>query len=141
MQPIDNLEARVETYLGQLGLEGAFRARGVSALDGGGGAVLVSCFEQSGDTWCRIVAVALCGIEPTLHVLHDLIRRNRDVLTGAWQLFDDGTVAFSVTLPGATLDPDGFARTLRYAAWVASTAAPQITSAACAARWPIPDPS
>jgi hypothetical protein len=135
---IDNLEARVESFLGQLGLEGAFRARGVTALDGGGGAVLVTCFEQDEDTWCRIVAVALCGIEPTLDVLHDLLRRNRDVLFGAWQLFDDGTVAFSVTLPGGTLDSDGFAKALRYASWVASSAAPQIGGASCGARWPQP---
>lgn len=138
MLPIDNLEARVESYLGQLGLEGAFRPRGVTTLDGGGGAVLVTCFEQSEDTWCRIVAVALCGIEPTLEVLHDLLRRNRDVLLGAWQLFDDGTVAFSVTLPGATLDPDSFAKALRYASWVASSAAPQLQGCGCNARWPTP---
>lgn len=139
MQPIDNLEARVETYLGQLGLEGAFRPRGVSCVDGSGGPVFVTCFEQSGETWCRLVAVALCGIEPTLAVLHDLLRRNRDVLMGAWQLFDDGTVAFSVTLPGATLDPDGFARALRYAAWVASSAAPQLSGSGCSVRWPAPE--
>lgn len=139
MLPIDNLEARVETYLGQLGLEGAFHARGISTIDAAGGALFVTCFEQEGETWCRIVAVALCGLTPTLELLHDLLRRNRDVLLGAWQLFDDGTVAFSVTLPGATLDPDGFAKAVRYAAWVASTAAPQLAGSATASRWPSPD--
>lgn len=120
MTPLANLEARVEAYLGQMGLEGAFRPGGVTTLDAGDVPVLITCFEQDDATWCRVAAVLLTDVAPTLALLHELLQRHHDVLLGAFQLFEDGTLAFSATLHGHNLDADAFSSTLRYVAHVAS---------------------
>lgn len=135
MDALVNLEARVEAYLGQLGLAAAFRPGGVCTVDAGDTAVLVTCFVQDGQTWCRIAAVVLDDTEPTLGLLLRLLQLNHDVLLGAFQLFEDRTLAFSATLHGHNLDADTFATTLRYVAWVASTQALELLDVAGGRTW------
>ena len=53
MTPLQNLEGRVEAFLGQLGLQEAFRPGGVTTIDAGDTVVLVTCFEQDHIPWQR----------------------------------------------------------------------------------------
>lgn len=135
MDPLANLEARVETFLGSMGVADAYRPGGVSVVAGEGCATLVTCFAQDGATWCRIAAVPLTDVEPSLALLTHLLEVNHDVLQGAFQLFADGTLAFSATLHGHNLDADAFSRTLTYVTWVATNQAPQIQAMAGGRPW------
>ena len=80
--------------------------------------IQVESFEQDDETYCRFVAIVLKDFSPTLELLHRILRLNTEVLFGAFQLFEDGTLAFSATLLGNNLDFDEFEKTLRYTARV-----------------------
>jgi hypothetical protein len=136
MTPLQNLEGRVEAFLGQLGLAEAFRPGGVTAVDAGDTVVLVTCFEQDDATWVRLAALVLTEVEPTVGLLHHLLQLNHDVLLGSFQLFEDRTLTFSATLHGHDLDPDAFARTLRYVAWIGGTSVRALAERAGGRSWP-----
>jgi hypothetical protein len=131
MDLLDNLEERVETFLGQLGLETARVPHGVTVLRSRRATVLITTFPQDGTTWCRLAAIVLTDLEPTLSLLHRLLQLNNDVLMGGFRLFEDRTLVFSTTLQGDTLDHDSFARALRYVAHVADRFGPELR---CLAR-------
>ena len=120
MKRLDNLEQRVNAFMGQLELGDAYRENGVSVIRSSDATLLVSCFSQDDSTWCRISAIMLLDLEPTLEVLHRILQLNNDVLMGGLRLFQDRTLVFSTTLQGDTLDGDSFAQALRYAAHVAT---------------------
>lgn len=135
MDALENLEARVEQYLGQLGLEGAFRPGGVTAIDAEGTVVLVHCFAQDDVTWLRVLAPVLFDVEPTLGLLHRLSLLDREVLRGGFRLFEDGALVFATTLDGDTVSPDAFERAVRYVAHVAASEAPALQAIAQGRTW------
>lgn len=136
MSPLELLEARVESLLGELGLEAAFRPGGVTAVDAGDALVLVSCQLREDTLWVRVASVVLVDVEPSLELLHRLLQLGHDVRIGAFQLFEDRTLAFSATLFGHNLDAEALGKTLRYVAHVARTAAPALGELAGGRAWP-----
>ena len=121
MNPLENLEERVGMFLGQLGLTDAHQPNHVRLIKADGTTILVSCFEQDDNTWCRVAAIVLIHLEPSLEVVHRILQLNNNVLFGAFRLFGDRTLIFSATLHGPSLDLDGFEQTLHYAAHIAQT--------------------
>lgn len=78
--------------------------------------MMLSLFESNEDTFCRFVSIVLKDVEPTLELLHRILKLNTEVLFGSFILFDDNTLSFSATVLGNNLDFDEFATTLRYVA-------------------------
>lgn len=115
-----NLQERLELWCGTLGVPEAVRRDGVTVLDVDDVPVLISAFHDGACAWLRITAVAAVDVHPSVELLHTLLHADAEAIIGGWRLFDDGTLAFSATLPGSGLDHDGFAATLRRVAWAAS---------------------
>jgi hypothetical protein len=136
MNPLDLLEERVETLLGELGLAAAFRRGGVAAIDAGDALVVVSCLSREDTLWVRVASVVLVDVEPSLELLHRLLQLGHDVRIGAFQLFEDRTLAFSATLFGHNLDAESLGKTVRYVAHMARTAAPALAEVAGGRAWP-----
>jgi hypothetical protein len=114
MRRLDILDERVRAYLHEMGLDPAQSEDGLYLFKYGSTVIMISLFEDSGETFCRFFAVVLKDFQPTLELLHRILRLNTEVLFGAFQLFEDNTLAFSVTLLGNNLDFDEFEKTLRY---------------------------
>lgn len=126
MTPLDLLSERVAAYLGSLDLERAARPDGISLLRSDHTVVMLSCFEQGDHVFCRLAAILLVDFSPSLELLHKVLLLNNDLLLGALQLFEDRTLALSVTLPGSTLDADTFAYALRYVTAASDRIAPAL---------------
>lgn len=118
MKTLEILEQRVETYLGQMGLEPIRTGEGPYLFRYGSTVVMLSLFEQADDTYCRFASVMLKDFEPSLELLHRILQLNTEVLFGAFLLFEDNTLSFSSTLLGNHLDFDEFEKTLIYVARV-----------------------
>lgn len=112
------LEERVKAYLAEMELDPARSDDGLYLFKYGSTVVMITLFEQDEETFCRFVAIVLKDFQPTLELLHRILRLNTEVLFGAFQLFEDGTLAYSATLLGNNLDFDEFEKTLRYVAKV-----------------------
>lgn len=115
-----NLQERLSLWCGALGVPDATRPDGVTVLDVDEVPVLITLFHDGAASWLRITAVAATDVHPSVELLHALLLADAEAIVGSWRLFDDGTLAFSATLPGSGLDHDGFAATLRRVAWAAS---------------------
>lgn len=126
MDVVTMLEERVGTILGRLGLSAAHRPGGVTAVRTDTSVVLITCFEQDDDPWCRVSALVLSDLEPSLELLHRVHELNDDVLLGAFRLFQDRTLAFTATLHGDHVDHDALERTLRYVAHIADLHGPEL---------------
>lgn len=135
MTAVELLEARVEALLGQLGLAAAWQPGGVTAVDAGDAVVLITCFEAGDAVFCRVASLVLVDVEPSLELLHTLLQLDHDVLFGAFQLFEDRTLAFSTTLFGHNLDAEALSRALRYVAWVSTSHAPRLAALARGRAW------
>tara|TARA_B100001989_G_C24255003_1_gene323995 strand:- start:160 stop:597 length:438 start_codon:yes stop_codon:yes gene_type:complete len=118
MRRLPILEERVKAYLAEMELDPARSDDGLYLFKYGSTVVMITLFEQDDETYCRFVAIVLKDFSPTLELLHRILRLNTEVLFGAFQLFEDGTLAFSATLLGNNLDFDEFEKTLRYTARV-----------------------
>jgi len=118
MRRLPILEERVKAYLAEMELDPARSDDGLYLFKYGSTVVMITLFEQDDETYCRFVAIVLKDFSPTLELLHRILRLNTEVLFGAFQLFEDGTLAFSATLLGNNLDFDEFEKTLRYVARV-----------------------
>lgn len=118
MNRLQILEERVEAYLGEMGLEPEQSEDGLYLFKYGSTVVMISLFEEDDDTFCRFASVMLKDFEPSLELLHRLLRLNTEVLFGSFLLFEDNTLSFSATLLGNHLDFDEFAKSLRYVAKV-----------------------
>lgn len=118
MRRLPILEERVKAYLSEMELDPARSEDGLYLFKYGSTVVMTTLFEQGGETYCRFVAIVLKDFTPSLELLHRILRLNSEVLFGAFQLFEDGTLAFSATLLGNNLDFDEFEKTLRYVAQV-----------------------
>lgn len=118
MRRLQILEERVKAYLAEMELDPAQSEDGLYLFKYGSTVVMITLFEEDEETFCRFVAIVLKDFQPTLELLHRILRLNTEVLFGAFQLFEDGTLAFSTTLLGNNLDFDEFEKTLRYVARV-----------------------
>ena len=118
MRRLPILEELVKAYLAEMELDPARSDDGLYLFKYGSTVVMITLFEQEEETFCRFVAIVLKDFSPTLELLHRILRLNTEVLFGAFQLFEDGTLAFSATLLGNNLDFDEFEKTLRYVAQV-----------------------
>ncbi|MCB9665625.1 MAG: YbjN domain-containing protein [Alphaproteobacteria bacterium] len=135
MDPLDDLHDRLGTFLGALGLETAHRPGGVTAVQVDDVPVLLSGFVEDGATWLRLVALARVEVTPSVALLHHLTSLNRDLLVGAFQLFEDGTIGVSATLPGGMLDAHTLERVLRYVGGVAARERPAFIALGGGAPW------
>lgn len=118
MNRLQILEERVRAYLGEMELDPEQSDDGLYLFKYGSTVVMISLFEEEEDTFCRFASVMLKDFEPTLELLHRLLRLNTEVLFGSFLLFEDNTLSFSATLLGNHLDFDEFEKTLRYVAKV-----------------------
>lgn len=118
MNRLQILAERVDSYLAEMGLEPEQSEDGLYLFKYGSTVVMVSLFEEGEDTFCRFASIMLKDFEPTLELLHRILRLNTEVLFGAFLLFEDNTLSFSSTLLGNHLDFDEFEKTLRYVAKV-----------------------
>jgi len=112
------LEERVSAYLGQMDLVPDQSEDGLYLFKYGSTVVMISLFEEGEDTYCRFASIMLKDFEPSLELLHRILRLNTEVLFGSFLLFEDNTLSFSATLLGNHLDFDEFERSLRYVAKV-----------------------
>lgn len=118
MERVQILEERVKAYLAEMGLEPEQSEDGLYLFKYGSTVVMISLFEESEDTFCRFASIMLKDFEPSLELLHRILRLNTEVLFGSFLLFEDNTLSFSSTLLGNHLDFDEFEKTLRYVAKV-----------------------
>ncbi len=112
------LEERVSAYLGEMELVPEQSEEGLYLFKYGSTVVMISLFADGEDTYCRFASIMLKDFEPSLEMLHRVLRLNTEVLFGSFLLFEDNTLSFSATLLGNHLDFDEFAKTLRYVAKV-----------------------
>ena len=118
MNVMDILAERVKAYLGEMELEPDQSEDGLYLFKYGSTVVMISLFEDGDDTFCRFASIMLKDFQPTLELLHKILRLNTEVLFGSFLLFEDNTLSFSATLLGNHLDFDEFQTTLRYVAKV-----------------------
>ena len=118
MKRLEILEERVKSYLGEMELVPEQSEDGLYLFKYGSTVVMISLFEEEEDTFVRFASIMLKDFEPTLELLHRILRLNTEVLFGSFLLFEDNTLSFSATLLGNHLDFDEFAKTLRYVAKV-----------------------
>jgi len=100
MNRLQILEERVRAYLGEMGLDPEQSEDGLYLFKYGSTVVMISLFEETEDTFCRFASVMLKDFEPTLELLHRILRLNTEVLFGSFLLFEDNTLSFSATLLG-----------------------------------------
>ena len=118
MDRMQILDERVKTYLAEMQLEPEQSDDGLYLFKYGSTVVMISLFEDADQTYCRFASIMLKDFEPTLEILHRILRLNTEVLFGTFLLFEDNTLSFSATLLGNHLDFDEFEVTLRYVAKV-----------------------
>lgn len=118
MERLEILEERVKAYLNEMGLTPEQSDDGLYLFKYGSTVVMISLFHEEDETYCRFASILLKDFEPTLELLHRILRLNTEVLFGAFLLFEDNTLSFSATLLGNHLDFEEFERTLRYVAKV-----------------------
>ena len=118
MDRLQILEDRVREYLGAMRLAPEQSEDGLYLFKYGSTVVMISLFEESEDTFCRFASIMLKDFEPSLELLHRILRLNTEVLFGSFLLFEDNTLSFSATLLGNHLDFAEFEKTLRYVAKV-----------------------
>jgi len=112
------LDEKVKAYLADMDLETDTSNDGLYMFKYGSTVVMVSLFQEGEDTFCRFASILLKDCQPTLELLHRLLRLNTEVLFGSFLLFEDNTLSFSATLLGNHLDFPEFEKTLRYVAQI-----------------------
>jgi hypothetical protein len=118
MAQLDALQDKVQEYLNTMGLSPIQSSDGLYLFKYGSTVVMVSLFTEEEDTFCRFASIMLKDFEPSLELLHHLLRLNTEVLFGSFLLFEDNTLSFSATLLGNHLDFPEFEKTLSYVAKV-----------------------
>ena len=118
MGHLEVLEEKVQKYLAEMGLSPIQSSDGLYLFKYGSTVVMVSLFDEEEDTFCRFASIMLKDFEPSLELLHRLLRLNTEVLFGSFLLFEDNTLSFSATLLGNHLDFPEFEKTLSYVAKV-----------------------
>ncbi len=115
---LDQLSATVDEYMLRLGIDSDVTPGGFWTARFGSTVVLVSVFEEEGHAYVRLASIVLVGAHTTLDLLTRLLRLNSEARFGAFQLFDDQTIAFTHTLTGEPLSFPIFEGALRYVARV-----------------------
>ncbi len=115
---IERLAGIVQAYLAEMKLEPEKTENGLYLFKYGSTVVMISLFEDKEDSFCRFASIVLKDFQPTLQLLHRILRLNTEVLFGAFLLFEDNTLSFSATVLGNHLDFNEFEKTLRYVAKV-----------------------
>ena len=128
MSQLEQLETTVQDYLNQMGLSPIQSSDGLYLFKYGSTVVMVSLFEEEEDTFCRFASIMLKDFEPSMELLHHLLRLNTEVLFGSFLLFEDNTLSFSATLLGNDLDFREFEKTLSYVAKVSDDYDDQLQS-------------
>jgi hypothetical protein len=118
MGQLEELDGTVQKYLTEMGLSPVQSNDGLYLFKYGSTVVMVSLFEENTDTYCRFASIMLKDFEPSLELLHHLLRLNTEVLFGSFLLFEDNTLSFSSTLLGGHMDFPEFQKTLSYVAKV-----------------------
>lgn len=115
---LEQLSASVDEWLLRLDADTDLTDEGFWSLRYGSTILILSVFEHEQRSYLRVLALIVSGAHPSLDVLLRLLKLNTEVLFGAFQLFDDNTVAFTHTLPGDGLTFEAFEAALTYAARV-----------------------
>ena len=115
---LDALASRIDGFLLRLGVDGNPTDEGFWTLRFGSSMVVVSTFEDAGTAYVRLASIVVVGARASLSLLTRLLRMNNEVLFGAFQLFDDDTVAFTHTLRATGVDFETFEAALLYVARV-----------------------
>jgi len=118
MDALALLDERVQSYLTDMGLDPDTSEDCLYLFKYGSTVVMCSLFSAGEETLCRFVSVVLKDVEPTLELLHKILKLNTEVLFGSFLLFEDNTLCFTATLLGDHLDFEEFETTLRYVAEV-----------------------
>lgn len=116
MEALKVLEEKVTAYLAEMELEATRSEDGLHLFKYGSTVVMVSLFAEDSVTYCRFASIMLKDFEPSLEILHRILRLNTEVLFGSFLLFEDNTLSFSATILGNHLDFDEFEKTLSYVA-------------------------
>lgn len=115
---LQELEEKVLAYLSRMGLVVERSEDDIYLFKYGSTVVMVSLFEDEGDTYVRFASTLLKDFDLSIELMTRLLRLNNEVLFGAFLLFEDNTISFAATLLGDTLDFEELAKTLRYVARV-----------------------
>ncbi len=118
MNRIEILRDKVRTYMNDMELVPQESGDGLYLFKYGSTVVMISLFQDDDETYCRFASIMLKDFQPSLELLHRILRLNTEVLFGSFLLFEDNTLSFSATLLGNHLDFDEFEKTLRYVAQV-----------------------
>ncbi len=118
MNRIEILRDKVRTYMNEMELVPQESGDGLYLFKYGSTVVMISLFQDDDETYCRFASIMLKDFQPSLELLHRILRLNTEVLFGSFLLFEDNTLSFSATLLGNHLDFDEFEKTLRYVAQV-----------------------
>ncbi len=117
-EPREPITVRIDGFLLRLGVDSEVSPDGFRSLRLGSTVVIVSTFEDNGHAFVRLAAIVLLEAHTSLDLLLRILRLNNDAKLGAFQLFDDQTVAFTHTLIADHLDFEDFDVALRYVARV-----------------------
>jgi hypothetical protein len=116
---LDAFAAQVDGWLLQRGLAGDVSPDGFWLARFGSTVVMLSLFEDEGRLHLRFCSVLVSGAQTSLDLVLRLLRLNNEVLFGAFQVFDDQTLAFTHTVVAEGLSEAAFHATLLYVARVA----------------------
>jgi hypothetical protein len=114
----ERLADRVTDLLLAMDLDVDRSAEGLWLVKQGSTVVVVSLVQDGDLSFVRMAALLLAGVRPELELVTRLMRLNAEVVLGAFQLFEDDTVAFTHTLLAEPLDAAAFTHALGYVARV-----------------------
>ncbi len=118
-QSLEEAQSVVDSFLMRLGLDGDVSDEGFWTARCGSTVLVLSAFTAEGHHYVRIAALVVLGARGSLDLLTRLLRLNAEARLGAFQLFDDQTVAFTHTLQLDGLSFEHFENALHYVARVA----------------------
>jgi len=110
------LERKVLSYLKRMDLNVDTSDDEIYLFKYGSTVVMVSLFEDEGDTYVRFASTLLKDFDFSVELMTRLLRLNNEVLFGAFLMFQDNTISFAATLLGDNLDFEELSKTLRYVA-------------------------
>ncbi len=105
---LDLLQDKVTGFLLELGLPPECHAPLAYAYRYDDTVVLVSLIETDEGAWVRLASTLLKEFRPNLELVTRVLRLNTEVVMGAFLIFEDDTLTFSITLPAAGLELEGF---------------------------------
>jgi len=115
-ETMQQLEARVRTYLARMGLDTSSSQDGMFLFKYGSTAVMVNLFERDHQSFVRFASTLLTEVNPNVGLVRRILRFNADVLFGSFLLFEDNTLSFAATLLGNNLEFNEFEYALNYVA-------------------------